>query len=87
MKYTTKVDNEEKNIATCFDECGNGRRIHNQCDDGNLVDEDGCSSECEVEENFECVNGTAETKDVCFDSRKFIASLVTDMFDPTQVIL
>ena len=35
--------------------CGNGvRTLDEQCDDGNLNDNDGCNSKCEWEPNFFC---------------------------------
>lgn len=34
--------------ATCDDKCGDGFRIYVDCDDGNLIDGDGCSSLCKV---------------------------------------
>ena len=46
--------------------CGDGLRTTGEiCDDSNLADGDGCSSACVVEENWECVGGTALTADVC----------------------
>jgi proprotein convertase subtilisin/kexin type 5 len=34
--------------ATCDDKCGDGFKIYVDCDDGNLIDGDGCSSLCKV---------------------------------------
>ena len=36
-----------------------------ECDDGNIISGDGCSSECMIEENFLCVGGTFESQDSC----------------------
>ena len=46
----------------------------NECDDGNLIDGDGCSSTCTIEPGFEChiqANGT----DICRLKGNFIAQL------------
>jgi cysteine-rich repeat protein len=35
------------------------------CDDGNLVNGDGCSNQCQVEGNYQCFNGTSTTASNC----------------------
>ena len=35
------------------------------CDDGNLVNGDGCSSECLIEDGYYCENGTLSNPDTC----------------------
>lgn len=35
------------------------------CDDGNLINGDGCSSTCKVEENWSCQGGSPTQKDTC----------------------
>ena len=35
------------------------------CDDGNLIDGDGCSSSCQIETNYGCINGTEVSASVC----------------------
>lgn len=35
------------------------------CDDGNLVNGDGCSSSCTVENGWVCSGGTPNAPDVC----------------------
>ena len=35
------------------------------CDDGNLIDGDGCSSVCQVETNYFCYGGTTQSPDKC----------------------
>ena len=46
--------------------CGDGRHMGIlQCDDGNLVDGDGCSSECEIESNYVCYGGSMLSPDKC----------------------
>ena len=38
----------------CTSRCGDGIVLDEDCDDGNLVDGDGCSSSCTVEPGFSC---------------------------------
>ncbi len=39
----------------CAVRCGDGfRGPGEECDDGNLIDDDGCSTRCEEERNFRC---------------------------------
>ena len=39
-----------------------------ECDDGNMIDVDGCSSECKIEENWACVTEDYEVS-TCFYSK------------------
>ncbi|CAD8203431.1 unnamed protein product [Paramecium octaurelia] len=40
---------------TCYDDCGSGIKSYDeQCDDGNLIDEDGCTSNCQIEIDYKC---------------------------------
>ena len=41
-------------VIRCDEVCGDGMLFDLQCDDGSLVDYDGCSSSCTVEPGFEC---------------------------------
>ena len=37
--------------------CGNGKyeiEKGEECDDGNVLDDDGCNSECKIEEGWNC---------------------------------
>lgn len=46
--------------------CGNGfREASEQCDDGNSISGDGCSSLCAVEPGYMCLGGTLTTIDKC----------------------
>lgn len=38
---------------------------YEECDDGNLINGDGCSSKCTVEENWSCQDGSPTNKDTC----------------------
>jgi cysteine-rich repeat protein len=40
--------------STCLEICGDGYLFMLACDDGNLLDGDGCSSTCQVEANYVC---------------------------------
>ena len=41
--------------TTCALDCGDGARVGNEgCDDNNVASGDGCSSNCTVEEGWEC---------------------------------
>ena len=52
------------------DICGNGLRntLAEECDDGNLIDGDGCSSVCKIEEElgWKCSGGGLKSRDNCF---------------------
>ena len=73
MKFVSKPDK-----SYCYDECGDGKRIFNDCDDGNLNNGDGCSSTCKIEEYFRCDFGGDTIKDYCWDSRAFTAKVSYD---------
>jgi len=50
----------------CQEICGDGIRLGGrQCDDGNTLNGDGCSSECEIENGWKCSGGTPYTPDKC----------------------
>lgn len=49
----------------CQEVCGDGRRFVVQCDDGNTVNGDGCSSTCTVESGYTCYGGSAISTDIC----------------------
>lgn len=62
--------------STCDDICGDGIRIYVQCDDGNVLDGDGCSSVCTVENDFTCTGGSIISKDVCSYSGPFYMTVM-----------
>jgi cysteine-rich repeat protein len=35
-------------VTICSEICGDGRRFESQCDDGNLINGDGCNSLCAI---------------------------------------
>lgn len=48
---------ETEGSQSCVPGCGNGRLDPGEfCDDGNLIDGDGCSSTCTIEAGFICLN-------------------------------
>ena len=55
-----------ENDDTCFPKCGDGFRHQLEiCDDGNMVNGDGCSDLCNVENGYICTGGSPYTKDIC----------------------
>ena len=72
-RFTLRVFAESRNWIKNYsikiekqDLCGNGRRFSadEQCDDGNFIDEDGCSS-CVVDLNWTCSGGSLLDRDIC----------------------
>ena len=53
----------------CKEICGDGITIGDmyECDDGNLINGDGCSSLCKVEKGFRCSGGSQNTPHLCHD--------------------
>jgi cysteine-rich repeat protein len=61
--------------GTCTDRCGDAKRYtkellpgldkYIECDDGNTVNGDGCTDQCELEHNWICYNGTHYRPDEC----------------------
>ena len=50
-----------------LDSCGNGLRYSTseQCDDGNLISNDGCSQLCTIEKDWTCSGGSSTSADIC----------------------
>ena len=45
-------------MGFCLETCGDGKDYGiNNCDDGNSVNGDGCSSSCMTEEGYKCRGG------------------------------
>ena len=68
----TRVDNTASNPDSCIHRCGNSAldqigSYSEQCDDGNVNSNDGCSSSCMTEDAFTCSrsDNTAANPDVC----------------------
>lgn len=50
--------------STCY-KCGNSiKETTELCDDGNIVNGDGCSSQCQIETNYLC-NLDVNSKSIC----------------------
>lgn len=67
--------------------CGDGV-IHGteQCDDGNLIDGDGCSSACEVETQWKCVSATAGGVSSCYyDTSSFGVAMEEQIYSCNQL--
>ena len=55
-------------MSFCTLSCGNSvwdSKDNEQCDDGNLANNDGCSKKCKVESGWECSGGNDTTFDTC----------------------
>ncbi len=64
--------------SNCSDTCGDGRVFTAACDDGNLIDGDGCSSSCEIELHYKCNTISALTPSICqYAGRDLIITLIT----------
>lgn len=59
--------------SLCIETCGDGKRYTLECDDGNNVDGDGCSSDCKIEVGSTCVGGSPNSRDTC--SRRLPSAL------------
>ncbi|CDW80137.1 UNKNOWN [Stylonychia lemnae] len=54
----------------CIEICGDGFNYgFYQCDDGNLINGDGCSSTCSIEQGYYCTPGTKYTPSICQDNK------------------
>lgn len=52
--------------GACLETCGDGKNLgFVQCDDGNLKNGDGCSSQCQVEKGYNCIGGYPNGRDKC----------------------
>ena len=50
-----------------------------ECDDGNTVSGDGCSSTCMIETQYYCYGGSTTTKDVCkLEPQPVISSIIVN---------
>lgn len=79
----------ERAPDTCTEICGKGKNLGTyECDDGNLIDGDGCSATCTIETGYTCMGGGFYTADFCFDicSDGITVNAVTGMCDDGNVI-
>ena len=57
---------------TCIGTCGDGMQVTSEaCDDGNIINGDGCSSLCLIESKYVCFNGSVSSPSVCLISDGF----------------
>eukprot|EP00347_Sterkiella_histriomuscorum_P010294 403376857 len=64
------TDPTDDSIKGCVEICGDGFNYGSfQCDDGNILNGDGCSSKCVIEDGFNCTTGTKLTPSVCMDNK------------------
>ena len=55
-----------QNSAACVPICGDGLKHPSEaCDDGNLNNNDGCSSSCQIELGYSCSGGSESSPDIC----------------------
>lgn len=59
----------------CEEICGDGFLFNLPCDDGNLINGDGCSSTCEIETGYICNGGPNHEKSSCQYKGRMIMSL------------
>ena len=60
----------------CVERCGDGVNYGlNECDDGNTLSGDGCSSTCAVEQGWSCAKGSYTSRDVCLSHRTQIIAI------------
>ena len=62
--------------STCVEICGDGFNYgFVQCDDGNLINGDGCSSKCTIEQGWACTPGNKYTASVCWNIQNPVPSI------------
>ena len=67
LGYYTK-QNGMSGERECGEICGDGLSMgENKCDDGNSLDGDGCSSQCQIEDGYICFGGNYNSPDKCKD--------------------
>lgn len=71
--YCNDVTGYKMVSGICGEICGDGLLIYLQCDDGNNINGDGCSSNCLIEQGWNC---TATSPSVCGLKNAVTLSLV-----------
>ncbi|CAK92802.1 unnamed protein product (macronuclear) [Paramecium tetraurelia] len=70
-------------FGNCISKCGDGMiRLTEQCDDGNTVDGDGCSSNCKLEQHWVCSSNNS-TQSKCDIADPPIATITFE--DPISI--
>lgn len=63
----------------CDEICGDGFLYFVECDDGNNIDGDGCSSTCFIEQNYSCVGGDSTFRSVCSYNQPILMTLTNSL--------
>lgn len=72
------------NGVYCQEICGDGLLFDYDCDDGNNIDGDGCSSTCTIETSFSCKDGSWTTPSKCSYNQPLqlqLLSTVKDLYE------
>ena len=54
------------------------------CDDGNLIDTDGCDQNCTIETDYVCMNGTTTTPSICSYNGSISSTVDSSFKDPNS---
>ena len=75
--------------SLCVEYCGDGRKFVLPCDDGNNINGDGCSQDCQVEPGYTCRGGDPTNSDNCFIYRptEVTLELTGQVRMPTSIVL
>lgn len=73
---------EHDSMGACVEICGDGIRFDLACDDGNLVDGDGCSSTCTIETNYTCKGGNSTSASICGYNQPLVVTLLDAQKSP-----
>ena len=73
----------------CFEICGDGKRYTSECDDGNVINGDCCSSSCKIEDTYTCRGGSPNSADVClvYTPAQVSFSMVGQIRYTTRVVI
>lgn len=75
-------------IPIIISKCGDGILIFSElenCDDGNILSNDGCSSQCQIESNYSCITEERK-KSECFLKKPFSAdAFFIPLSDPYDI--
>jgi cysteine-rich repeat protein len=74
--------------GNCDERCGTGQRISDkkECDDGNLMDNDGCSATCTIESGWSCLRDALSTADHCVQKDLFAFGVELRIFKPSSYL-
>ncbi|CAD8134923.1 unnamed protein product [Paramecium pentaurelia] len=73
----------------CVNQCGNGILVNHyeECDDGNSLGGDGCSSFCNIENSYKCINRDGSLSLCSFiKAPEFILNILSDKMNSTQIV-